>query len=151
MIQIDSREQKNNHITGHFDKSGIGYFRSKLYVGDYADVINQSVVVDRKQDIVELAGNICGSQHERFRDECKRAQKIGVKLIVLIEETSDITTWESPKRRNGKPLTNVKGSTLKKAMDTMSERYGVEFRQVGKASSAETILKILSEEQSNDA
>ena len=49
------------------------------FVGTY------KVCVDTKKDIQELIGDICGKQHERFRDECMFAQNNGIKLYILVE------------------------------------------------------------------
>ena len=68
MITIDSREKpdKIKHITGYFDAIGQKYIRTKLYAGDYTLTQNQAVVIDRKQHLLELAGNL-GKQHDRFK------------------------------------------------------------------------------------
>ena len=63
--------------------------RSKLFVGDYAKLKDQSICIDTKKDILEVAGNICGKQHDRFRAECVRAMCSEIKLIILIEEETD--------------------------------------------------------------
>jgi hypothetical protein len=55
----------------------------------------------------------------------------GIKLIVLIEEVppeGDLALWQSPLDRYGKPKHKFDPAILKKAMETMTERYGVFFR-----------------------
>lgn len=151
MIVIDTRQQAGKHLNKAlaFSSAGVSTIRSKLIVGDYTRLNDQSVCVDTKKDIVELAGNICGGQHERFRAECTRAKECGIRLIVLVEEVppaGDLALWQSPKTRSGKPFTHVKGSILKKAMATMTERYGVEFEFVSKEKAPFRILEILDEE-----
>lgn len=131
-IVIDTRQQAGKHEkkVAVFEAMNIRTVRSKLIVGDYARLDNQTVSVDTKKDIIEIAGNICGKQHQRFRAECERAKECGIQLIVLIEEippNGDLALWTPKKTRTGKPLTQVKGETLKKAMATMTERYGVIF------------------------
>ena len=56
LIQIDTREKKDiiEDIKHYFDSQGIEYFDEKLDVGDYEDVHNPGVVIDRKQNLVEL-------------------------------------------------------------------------------------------------
>lgn len=151
MIVIDTRQQagKHKHKEEVWTQLGVQTVRSKLIAGDYARLDNQTVSVDTKKDFVELAGNICGSQHERFRAECELARKCGIRLVVLVEEvppSGDLALWQSPKTRSGKPFTHVKGSVLKKAMATMAERYGVEFESVTKEKAPFRILEILGEE-----
>lgn len=148
IIVEDTRQQAHKHDNKaqYFHSIGISTVRSKLIVGDYARLDNQTVSIDTKKDIVEIAGNICGQQHERFRAECELARNCGIQLIVLIEEmppNGDLDLWQSPRTRKCKPLTQVKGATLKKAMATMTERYGVRFEFTTRANSPKRIIEIL--------
>ena len=74
-IQVDSREKAHaiTRILEHFHASRVKYYISKLYIGDYMNLDNPRVIVDRKQNLDELCGNVC-RQHERFRAELIRAQ-----------------------------------------------------------------------------
>lgn len=151
MIVIDTRQQvgKHNHKEEVWAQLGVQSVRSKLIVGDYTRLDNQTVSVDTKKDILELAGNICGGQHERFRNECTLAQKCGIRLVVLVEEEpphGDVGLWQARKTKQGKPLSQVKGGVLKKAMATMNERYGVEFEFTTKEKAPFRVLEILGEE-----
>lgn len=146
-------EDTRNVVTKHkiknayFKSQGIKVVRTKLFCGDYSRLDCQTVCVDSKKDIIEVAANICGSQHERFRNECIRAKENGIKLIILIEENFTLETlkmWQSPKNKKGKLLTQVKGETLSKAMATMQEKYGCEFRFTTKENSGKIIIEILS-------
>lgn len=141
--QIGKHEALNKQLT----EMGHTIVRSKLFVGDYAEAKNQSVCIDTKQDILELAGNICGKQHTRFREECIRAMCAEIRLIILIEEETSIPQWESPKNRQNRALTQVKGETLFKAMITMHRKYGVTFAQCNKKDTARKIIELLGEEQ----
>ena len=142
MITIDSREKpdKIKHITSYFEAIGLHYIRSKLYTGDYTLTQNQSTVIDRKQSLLELAGNL-GKQHDRFRREALRAQEIGARFIVLIEEA---TTLEKVHEWQHK-RSQFKGETLQKIMQTMSQKYQVEWVFCNKADTAQKIVKILKE------
>lgn len=86
MIIIDTRQQANKHKHKEtvWTQLGVQTVRSKLIVGDYARLDNLTVSVDTKKDFVELAGNICGKQHERFRAECELARKCNIRLVVLV-------------------------------------------------------------------
>lgn len=44
-----------------------------------------NVSVDTKKNIDELAENVCGPSHARFRDEVILAQNNGIKLYILVE------------------------------------------------------------------
>lgn len=141
----DTRQQHGKHDLKeqYFKDNDIAIIRSKLYIGDYSRLDNQLIVVDTKKDVVEIAANICGQQHERFRNECLRAQEYGIKLVVLIEEEADLDTWKSPRKKNGTPYTHVSGKTLKKAMQTMTDKYGVEFDFCKKEDAGARIIELL--------
>lgn len=132
--------------------------RSKLFVADYTLLHKQDICIDVKQDILEIAGNVCGKQHERFRDECIRAKEAGIKLIVLIEEEYNYKTlcgWESPKHGKyskwaGQPMTKIKGATLAKAMATMQLKYGVKFKFCNKADTGKRIIELLKNREVQD-
>lgn len=150
MIVIDTRQQAQKHAEKekYFAAVNIPTIRSKLVVGDYTRLDNQTICIDTKRNINEIASNICGKQHPRFRAECIRAQECGVKLIVLIEEIppqNDLENWESPKKKSGNMITQIKGATLKKAMATMEQKYGVEFRFTTREKCPAEILKILNQ------
>lgn len=148
VIIEDTRNQIGKHKELNKQLAAMGHtiVRSKLFVGDYAEAKNQSVCIDTKKDILELAGNICGKQHERFRDECLRAMCAEIRLIVLIEEETLVTEWKSPRNRQNRALTQVKGETLWKAMVTMHRKYGVTFAQCNKKDTAKKIIELLGEE-----
>lgn len=149
-------EDTRNQITKHkakkeyFEKQGIKVVRTKLFVGDYSRLDNQTICIDTKKDILEIAGNVCGKQHARFRGECERARDNGIKLIVLVEEqppNCHLQAWTSPKNKQGRPLCQVKGETLSKCLKTMQERYGVEFRFCDKEDSGRIIVELLGGEE----
>lgn len=102
-IQIDSREKARaiKSIVAEFDRQGVKHFVSKLFVGDYMSFDNPRLIVDRKQNLTELCGNVC-QQHNRFRDEMIRAKEHGIKIIFLCEHgkgirsLEDVATWSNP-------------------------------------------------------
>lgn len=141
VIISDTRQQEGKHEAklAYFKSNGYKVIRSKLYVGDYARLDKQTTVIDTKKDILEVASNICGNQHERFRGECIRAKEAGIELIILIEEippNGKLSEWHSPR-------TKVKGEVLEKAMRTMKEKYGVQFAFCDKASTGKIIINLL--------
>lgn len=146
MILIeDTRNKIDKHRTKRqcFENLGHKVVRTKLFVGDYSLLSNQSVCIDTKQDWLEVANNICGKNHERFKNECIKAKDCDIRLVILVEEEIPVSEWESPLKRNKKPCTQVKGETLGKAIKTMEERYGVRFVNCSKAESADKILELL--------
>ncbi|MEG2116336.1 MAG: ERCC4 domain-containing protein [Clostridia bacterium] len=152
IIQCDTRQQDSKHKLKeqYFASVGIKCVRSKLFVGDYTRLDNQTICVDSKQDLVEVAGNICGKQHERFRAECLKAKENGIQLIILIEEPQSLETladWKPPIFKYGKMkghyVTQVRGTTLAKAMATMTANYGVQFMFTTKQDCGRKIVELL--------
>ena len=165
-IQIDSREYKKElqRIQSQFDRLGVNYFVSKLYVGDYMNLDNPRLIIDRKKDLQELCGNVT-QQHERFRKELLRAEQANIRLIILcehgegIESLEDVFFWENPRRKeyvwrqvNGRPKRvwippqkrAPSGQQLYKAMNTIQERYGVKFTFCSKEETGARIVRLLS-------
>lgn len=190
MIVIEDKgQQDKKHELKHlyFEAHGIYWERYPLPVGDYVvaneqvlDVISRkqkrgtdvkkmdfigtyNVTVDTKKDMQEIIGNICGPQHDRFRDECKLAQNNHIKLYVLIENKDgvksidDLEEWDNPRLHIQKWVTTpsrqrrkvlkypdaTKGITLAKAMKTMQEKYDVEFKFCHPEEAGEQILALL--------
>ena len=167
IVQIDTRERvgKKDHILDYFRDNGIESVRSKNFVGDYTLVANHMVCIDFKQGCEEVYQNLVGKDHERFRDECARAQTCEIRLIVLIEDEritclDEVATWANPRRtrwfqlnamhKAGKCLNRqqpkqppASSETLMKSMKTMTEKYGVEWRFCKREDTGGTIVEIL--------
>lgn len=143
LLIVDSREKGHKSILKYFDEHNIDYITSKLDYGDYKIYKDNSVVIDRKDNLTELAHNLCSTtEHERIRKEIQRSKDDGCKdFIFLISESKiksveDIKNWSSPH-------TKVKGSVLLKIMITMKNKYGVRFIIVPRAKMGEKIIEIL--------
>ncbi len=164
-IFIDSREKARaiKKIVAEFDRQGVVYCTNKLYVGDYQSLDNPRLIIDRKQNLTEMCSNVCQG-HERFRNELVRAQQMGIKLIILIEHSSqiksidDVAKWENPrlnKRVRDKETGLWKtvrtkamtGETLSKIMRTMERKYGCKFMFCSKEQTGKRIIEILGGEQ----
>jgi hypothetical protein len=147
-IQIDSREKAKaiTKIIDTFDRQGHKYFVSKLPVGDYQSLDNARKVIDRKQNLGELCGNIC-QQHDRFKAEMIRANELGIKLIILCEHggkihtLEDVKEWKNPRKRFSSYAMN--GETLYKTLCTISKRYDVDFHFCHKTQTGQRILELL--------
>ena len=150
-IQIDSREKQKelDRIIPQLEAQGAKWFKSKLYVGDYQSLDNPRLVIDRKHDLQELAGNIC-QQHERFRAELVRAQEAGIQIVILCEHGGSIKTledvyfWENPRRRTSPGA--ISGQRLFKVLNTMHEKYGVRFEFCDKRQTGRRIVEILTDD-----
>ena len=145
VIQVDSREQKFDHVTKYFDSQEIKWVKSKCVVGDYVNLENPMVVIDRKKDLQEVAGNVC-QQHERFVRELELAKELGYKMIVLVEEPNitsltEVCSWYNWRRRTNKKA--ITGKTLYRIMSTMSEKYGVIWEFTTKANCGKRIVELL--------
>lgn len=168
----DTREQigRHNHVLDGFKQFGIKVIRSKLPFGDYTRIDNMTTIVDTKKDLAEVYNNLI-QQHDRFTRECKAAFSAGIKLIVLCEESGiksvqDVANWQNPRimrwerlrdaHKAGKrmkeqlsPYPPVSSERLCKAMQTIAERYHIEWRFCDKADTARTICEILGIEVNN--
>lgn len=151
MIHIieDTRQKAGKHDIKHsfFITNSIDVIRCKLPFGDYAPV--PPVAIDTKENMDEIAGNICGKEHKRFINECKAAKAAGCKLIILVEndvgitDISDVHTWINPRVVYSPNC--VQGARLQKAMETISERYGVTFLFCTPENAGQIITEILDE------
>ena len=143
LIIVDTREKGHKKILEYFDKIGQDYIISKLDFGDYMIYKKNDVVIDRKNNLLELAGNLCHtSEHERVKREIARAKEDGCKEFIFLISESKIKTVEDIKNWNS-PHTKVKGSTLLKIMSTMAKKYGVKFIICPRKKMGEKILEIL--------
>lgn len=160
-IQIDSREKARaiRKIVAEFDRQGVDHFVSKLYVGDYMNYDNPRLIIDRKQDLTELCGNVCQG-HNRFRDEILRAREHGIKIIILcehgrgIECLEDVIWWRNPRRieRYRDPHTGrwmeretnaTTGDKLYKILCTFQRKYGCQFLFCEKKDTGRRIIELL--------
>lgn len=150
----DTRQQAHKHIDKqkYFERAGITLVRSKLLVGDYQIAGKGNIAVDTKKDMLELFMDL-GKDHKRFSRECQLAAQSGIKLVVLVEEpcpSKGLETWVSPvfKSSNsyhyaGEPKSKANPATMKKIMQTMTKRYGVEFKFCRKADAGRHVIEIL--------
>ena len=145
IIQIDTREQKYDHVVKYLDSQGIKHVRSKCVVGDYVNLENPMVVIDRKKDLQEVCGNVT-QQHDRFVRELELAKELGYRMIILVEEPNitsltNVCSWYNWRCRKNPKATN--GKTLYKIMKTMSEKYGVEWQFCKKENCGKLIVELL--------
>lgn len=150
-IQIDSRENKTElaRIQRQLERAGCRTFISKLYVGDYMNLDNPRLIIDRKKDLIELCGNVC-QQHERFKSELLRARGAGIQLIILCEHgkeircLEDVFFWENPRIKRSPKATT--GKQLYKSLCTIRDRYGVRLEFCEKRETGRRIAELLENE-----
>ena len=143
MIVVDTREKKWDHIRKYFEANGIEFEIKKLDAGDYFSTDQGDVVVDRKQNLQELCGNLSKGNGNiiRFTNECRRAKEQGIRLVVLIEGTNcqtvkDVSGWKSK-------YTKHSGKWLTDKMFNLTVSYNVEWQFCKKNETAAKILEIL--------
>ena len=150
-VIIDSREKPKaiERILHYFDTNAIEYEVSKLLFGDYMDYNRPGIVIDRKQNIAELAKN-CTVEHERFRREIERAQKAGATLVVLVEQNryrdrgqtvevnsiEDLLKWSSPH-------TMVRGEKVYRVLASWTANFPLRVEFCDKRSTGRRIVEIL--------
>lgn len=147
----DSRQQPGKHknIEAYCKQNGIEIIRQALCVGDYMISNRGDIVVDTKYGVRELAMD-CFQDHERFREECERAQRCGIKLIVLTEETlphGRLDHWISPLGRDGLPACKFDPAVLRKVLITMQDKYDVSFRFCDGRSTGKLLIEYLKGER----
>lgn len=150
-VIVDSREKPKaiERTLQYFNDHGIEYEVSKLLFGDYMDWNRPGVVVDRKQNIGELAKN-CTVEHERFRREMEKARKAGAVLVVLVEQNrykdrgewvevdsiEDLLRWSSPH-------TMVRGEKVYRVLASWTAKYPLRVEFCDKRSTGRRIAEIL--------
>ena len=153
LLLIDSREKPRaiGKILDYFVRNEIDYEITKLYIGDYMLYDNPRLVIDRKQNIAELAKN-CTSDHERFRRELERTRKAGARLVVLVEQNrykdrdewvevdsiEDLLRWSSPH-------TMVRGEKVFRVLSSWRAKYPISVVFCDKRSTGRKIEEILRE------
>lgn len=147
-IQIDSREKAKaiQKILATFDRRGVNWFVSKLPVGDYISLDNARLSIDRKQNLLEICSNVTQDQ-KRFIAELERAEKSGIRLIILCEHgggiktLEDVLSWKNPRLKES-PLA-VSGERLYRKLSAISKAHNVRFEFCTKAQTGDRIIELL--------
>ena len=143
LIIVDTREKGHKSILKYFDDNNIDYITSKLEYGDYMKYKDNSIVIDRKDSLLELAHNLCNTlEHQRINREIQRAKEDGCSEFIFLIGESKIKSYEDI--RNWSSLyTKVKGEILYKIMLTMKEKYNVRFMFCKKKEMGKIIIDLL--------
>lgn len=150
-IIVDSREKPKaiKGILKHFEDEGIPYESSKLLFGDYMDWNRPGLVIDRKQNVQELAKN-CTVEHERFKREMEKAKKAGATLVILVEQNryndrgkwihingiEDLLLWSSPH-------TVVTGEKVYRVLASWAAKWPIRVEFCDKRQTGRRIVEIL--------
>ena len=143
MVICDSREKKNAHILRYFERNGIDYTIRKMDVADYQTEDRDKLVIDRKQNLDELATNLTNPQDKgRFWREVRRAYRSGIKMIVLCEHGKGIRSIPDVVNWNSK-YSPVTGRILQEKIYQCHISYGVEFLFCDKSETAAKIIALV--------
>lgn len=153
LIIVDSREKPKaiGKIIDYFEKNGIKYETSKLLFGDYMDYNHPGLVIDRKQNIAELAKN-CTVEHDRFKRELERVKEAGAELVILVEQESytdrgqrirvrtieDLIRWSSQ-------YSMIRGEKVFRVLSSWGFKYPIRVVFCNKRYTGQKIIKILYE------
>ena len=156
MIYVDTREKPKaiRMILTYFKCHSVTYEVKKLDFGDYIDPEHPEIVIDRKQNIDELAKNVGTKDRERFKREIKRAQEAGAHLVILVEQDrykdrdewihvetiADLLRWSSP-------YTQVIGEKVYRILVSWQNKLPISVVFCDKRQTGPTIMKILYEYQ----
>ena len=148
-IYVDTREKPRAivKILKTFDEEGVEVVRRALPYGDYiAPDSGKKIVLDRKQNLLEVAHNVV-QDRARFLREIDRCNRNGWHMIVLVEHSNrirtldDVINWNNP-RLNVSPLA-VDGPRLFRIMHAMAAKYGFEWAFCDKLHTGKKIIELL--------
>lgn len=143
IIVVDTREKGHKKILEYFDSVNQDYIVSKLDAGDYMIYKDYSTIIDKKDGLLEISGNLCNNiNHQRIIREIQRAKELGCSNFIFLIQDSKIKTVDDIKNWSS-PHTKVKGETLLKIMNTMSKKYDVRFIICSKKNMGKMIVTLL--------
>lgn len=148
---IDTREKPKAiaNILKTFDEYGVRYETSKLLFGDYMDWNRPNIVIDRKQNIAELAKNVT-IELKRFTAELERAKAAGAELVILVEQNkykyngqwkrvetiNDLMLWSSPH-------TSIQGEKVYRTLNALIYRYNISVQFCDKRQTGRKIIELI--------
>ena len=88
IIQIDSREKKNDHVVKYLDEQEIKWVRSKLIVGDYMALENPLVV--------DLESMIWDKHNKGYDDNVPNDCADAFRYAVNTYYANPDSLWETP-------------------------------------------------------
>lgn len=142
IVIADTRNQDDNFVIENFPKYGYEHRRWNLPFGDFAlrDCIYHAVdIKSASGGIVEIAKNVCSSDHERVRREIETCVQWGGRLCFLIANNEGINKmeqlaeWESPRYKGDMYVSYYLVKGVWKSQKELSEQYGVPMAQLPKA------------------
>ena len=151
LLLIDTREKPKaiEGILKTFDEAGIHYERTKLLFGDYMDYNRPHIVIDRKQNVLELAKNVT-TDRARFIAELERVKAAHAHLVILVEqnrykdrdrwitikEPADLMLWSSPH-------TKIRGERVFRSLSGLIHKYNISVVFCDKRTTGKKIMEII--------
>ena len=151
LLLIDTREKPKaiENILATFEAEGVPVARTKLLFGDYADYNRPGVVIDRKQNIAELAKNVT-VERQRFVAELERAKAAGAHMTILVEQNryKDRDKWISVKDISdlmlwSNPHTKIRGEKVFRVLSELTYKYNISVIFCDKRVTGKRILEII--------
>ena len=151
LLLIDTREKPKaiENILATFEAEGVPVARTKLLFGDYADYNRPGIVVDRKQNIAELAKNVT-VERARFIAELERAKAANARLVILVEQNryKDRDKWISVKDISdlmlwSNPHTKIRGEKVFRVLSELIYKYNISVIFCDKRVTGKRILEII--------
>lgn len=147
-IITDTREKPRaiQKILTEFSRQGVTVVRRKLNFADYWNPENKNVIIDRKQNLQEVAHNVIQGR-ARFVREIERCNRAGCHMIVLVEHggkihsLEDVMQWKNPRLRES-PYA-VSGERLYKIMHMMASYYNFEWQFCDNGHTGKRIIELL--------
>ena len=150
-IIIDTREQPSKRAQKRYESFCAHYKRQTLNYGDYTynfrlpdgkmlfddeETIKGHVIIERKQDLVELSQCFCQSR-ERFEREFERAKENNATIYLLVEDAN----WEN--LINGKYNTKFNSKAFLASITAWMARYDIKIIFCKSETSGRMIKEIL--------
>lgn len=129
-LLVDTREQPTIKLQERIEATGLPHIRRKLDVGDYScqctlptgEILDfsRNVAIERKMSLDELC--LCfGKERPRFEREFMRAQEMGCRIYLIVENGN----WE--KTYGGKYRSFLRPQALVASIDAFRVRYGMQI------------------------
>ena len=122
-----------------------------MYIGDYQSIDDCRLLIDRKQNIAEVAQNAT-VEHARFKNELLRLDSICGKMYILIEQDKidrvpitkleDVIKWVP---KYGK----IKGDRVYRIMKAWSNCHNIEYVFCAKKDTGKKIIELLKTKRGN--
>lgn len=168
VVIADTNEQENDHILSWFKENKKKYINKKLELGDYSCYIpcndktkgiidrdlwfSNSVVIERKNSINELIGNIY-TDIQRFTNELAKAKARGIKFYLFLEDYlfhKHLQNGTYQEYLKGKDKAKkIKVDTLDNRLLSLLVQYDVYFQPVHEFYMGWRIYKTLRQEVKN--